>query len=163
MRCILVSSVLVTALIGCASDNTSTGPSNDRLVATLAATTGGSIAGSADVLWTTGSEQFTATMMITGDVPGSVRPWHVHFGTCATGGDVVGPAGSYNPFTVAADGTAQVSATVEFELAASAPYHVNVHESPTSSQIIIACGNLALASGGGSDDNGGGDDGGGRY
>jgi hypothetical protein len=125
---------------------------------------GGAITGSAEVHWTVGDQQFTAATQIAGDVPGAVRPWHVHFGSCATGGDVVGPAGSYTPMTVAADGTAQSTATVEFMLDASAPYHVNVHESQSAIATLIACGDLERTAGtGGADQGGGGDNGGGGY
>jgi len=165
MRSILGSLVLIIAPTGCGgsggSDSSDDG--SRQLVATMAPLPGGgTISGSANVQWTIGDDLFTANVQIAGDAVGVVRPWHVHFGTCATGGDIVGPAGAYTPLTVGQDGAAQTTATVEFELDASAPYHVNVHESQIALTTLIACGDLGgSGGGGGSDNNGGGDDG--RY
>src|SRR5690349_12195797 len=44
------------------------------------------ITGSSVVRQVEGALSFSATILIRTDVPDAVRPWHVHFGTCATGG-----------------------------------------------------------------------------
>jgi len=164
MRSIIGSLVLITALTGCSSDSSDGNDNGSRALHAAMAPLpgGGTISGTADVQWTVGDAQFTASAQITGDVVGAVRPWHVHFGSCATGGDIVGPAGSYTPMTVGGDGAAASTALVDFELDASAPYHVNVHESQTALTTLIACGNLTSigsmpSGGGGGDDTGGGD------
>ncbi|MDB4962589.1 MAG: hypothetical protein JWP01_2588 [Myxococcales bacterium] len=89
---------------------------------------------------------FDSTIEMRSDTPGAVRPWHVHFGTCASGGDIVGPPESYRPLTIGADGTAAVSAQVVSAFDLAADYHINVHVSPAD-LTVIACGDLFLASG----------------
>ena len=86
---------------------------------------------------------FTAEIDIRNDTPGAVRPWHVHFGNCASGGDIVGPPASYRPLTISANGTDAVGAQVTAPFDLAAPYHVNVHVSPTD-MTVIACGDLRL-------------------
>ena len=84
----------------------------------------------------------TASIMVTGLQAGAVHPWHVHEGNCGSGGKIVGDPSAYTPLTVAENGTAQSSATLNVRLEEAAGYHVNVHLSPTSMETIIACGNL---------------------
>lgn len=106
---------------------------------------GSNITGSAAVTpGTTGA--VTATISISGATAGDVHPWHVHNGTCATGGGVVGPGSAYTPLTVAAGGTASSSATLPTGLDGTQKYHVNVHKSPTDMGTIVACGDLSPAS-----------------
>jgi hypothetical protein len=87
---------------------------------------------------------FSATVTLRGDEPGSIRPWHVHVGTCATGGGIVGDPAAYDVLAVDAAGVATAMARVGVELEAGAPYHVNVHFSPADLPTIIACGDLVL-------------------
>jgi hypothetical protein len=165
----LLSLLLIAPIIGCGGgggDSADDTTDDGALTATLVALPGhGPISGTANVDWIQGAQEFTASAAISADIAGATRPWHVHFGTCASGGDIVGPAGSYSALVVGQDGTAQSTATVAFELDRIAPYSVNVHESQTALSTIIACGNLApVGTGGGSDTGGGGgDDGGGGY
>lgn len=88
---------------------------------------------------------FDAEIEIRSDVPSAVRPWHVHFGTCGSGGAIVGPAEAYRTLTIASDGTAEVSAQVFAAYDLGADYHVNVHISPAD-LTVIACGDLLLTS-----------------
>ena len=83
-----------------------------------------------------------ARVSIRGAVPNAHHPWHVHRGTCSTGGAIVGEAGSYPPLHVGADGTASAVATIGVALNEDERYHVNVHRSPTELNVIIACGDL---------------------
>lgn len=83
-----------------------------------------------------------ATITINNATPGAVHPWHVHVGTCATGGGIFGDAGDYPALTVAADGNASANATIDVALNEQSSYHVNVHRSPTDLGTIIACGDL---------------------
>jgi hypothetical protein len=102
------------------------------------------IVGDAVVEQTLGAELFTADIAIRGDDPGSVRAWHVHFGTCATGGDIVGDPASYRPLLIDGEGVGVTTARVAFELDLLDDYHVNVHFSPDDLPDIIACGDLFL-------------------
>lgn len=105
------------------------------------------LSGESTVEWTEGMVGFLATARIEGDEAGAVRPWHVHHGTCGTGGGIVGADGDYPRLAVGADGTAQVSVQVAEQLSTGASYHVNVHQSEAQMEVIIACGNLHVAAG----------------
>ncbi len=87
-------------------------------------------------------EHSRVTVHLTGLQAGTY-PWHVHSGTCDTGGPIVGPADAYPPLTVGTDGEAHVESQIGVETPASGDYHVNVHRSPTDLATIVACGNLS--------------------
>lgn len=101
---------------------------------------GSGITGSAMVRPTSGGG--SATVSISGAPPNSTLPWHVHSGTCATGGGVVGAAAAYSPLSVGADGKATSTANVSAALDPAAKYHVNVHKSASDMGTIVACGDL---------------------
>ena len=113
--------------------------------ATLQPMNGSNITGTAAVSpATTGA--MTATVNISGATAGDVHPWHVHTGTCATGGGVVGPGSAYTPLTVAAGGSASSTASIPAVLDGTQKYHVNIHTSPTDMGTIVACGDLTPSS-----------------
>lgn len=101
------------------------------------------LSGSA-VVQSTSPGSFMASAELAGDAPGAVRPWHVHFNSCAAGGGIVGADGDYPRLEVGADGAATASVTVAQPLAVGAAYHVNVHLSDGDLATIIACGDLVL-------------------
>jgi hypothetical protein len=113
--------------------------------ATLQPMNGSNITGSATVT-PASTSAMTATVNISGATAGDVHPWHVHNGTCATGGGVVGPGSAYTPLTVAAGGSASSTASIPAVLDATQKYHVNIHKSPTDMGTIVACGDLAPSS-----------------
>ena len=83
------------------------------------------------------------TLVLTGLPSGGPFPWHVHDGTCETGGPIVGDAAAYPPLMVGADGRAEASARLlGLKLNEAKKYHVNVHRSPSDLATIIACGEL---------------------
>ena len=82
-----------------------------------------------------------ASVRIWGAQSGARHPWHVHSGTCASGGPIVGAASAYPLLGVGTDGGATASASVDVALDESQSYHVNVHRSPTD-MSVIACGDL---------------------
>ncbi|MDQ3950044.1 MAG: superoxide dismutase family protein [Gemmatimonadota bacterium] len=82
-------------------------------------------------------------LVLTGLPPGGPYPWHVHDGTCETGGPIVGDPAAYAPLTVGADGRAEANARLlNFKLNEAKKYHVNVHRSAGDLATIIACGQL---------------------
>jgi hypothetical protein len=84
------------------------------------------------------------TLVLQGLPPGGPHPWHVHDGTCATGGPIVGDAAAYTPLTVGADGRTEGSARLlNLKLNEAKKYHINVHRSTTDLATIIACGELS--------------------
>ena len=77
---------------------------------------------------------------------GTVRPWHVHYGTCGNDQGVVGEMSLYTPLQPGPDGTAKVTANLPMELAPDKTYFVNIHKSPQETTTIVACGNLTSTS-----------------
>ena len=77
-----------------------------------------------------------------GDVAGSVRPWHIHSGTCATGGGVFGGGRSYTPITIDAKGEGTGKASLTAVLPDTGSFYVNIHESSGNMAKIVACGDL---------------------
>ena len=102
----------------------------------------GGLTGQSSVQQLQGAQAFTAVAALRGDVPNSIRPWHVHFGTCATGGDIVGADLAYPRLAIGTDGSATAMARVEATLEPGASYHVNIHFSDEQLENIIACGDL---------------------
>lgn len=83
-----------------------------------------------------------ANISISGAVAGASHPWHVHLGTCANSGAIVGSAGSYPVLVAGTDGKASANATISAALSEGSAYSVNVHRSPNDLATIIACGDL---------------------
>ena len=113
--------------------------------AQLASRAGTSVTGSAtsrSVGMEGGSGTSTASVEVRGATPGARHPWHVHSGTCATGGPIVGDANDYPVLVVEPDGTADANAAIGAGMSDDARYHVNVHRSPSDLGTIIACGDL---------------------
>jgi hypothetical protein len=78
------------------------------------------------------------------DAAGAIRPWHVHVGSCAKGGPVLGAASAYPALRVNAKGAAEGKATLRLALPDSGSYYVNIHESAAAMSKIVACGDLLL-------------------
>lgn len=77
-----------------------------------------------------------------GDVAGSVRPWHIHTGSCAKAGGVFGGGRSYTPITIDAKGEGTGKASLTAVLPDTGTYYVNIHESSANMAKIVACGDL---------------------
>jgi len=78
------------------------------------------------------------------DAAGAVRPWHVHVGSCAKGGPVLGAASAYRALRVDGKGAAKGEATLRLVLPDSGSFYVNIHESAAAMTRIVACGDLML-------------------
>lgn len=141
MRRALGVMALAVVFAGCGDDDT---VGDDETFSTSLEGTEGweQLSGSATVRWVEGTTGFLANIEIEGDEPDQVRPWHVHFGTCETGGAIVGPPGDYPALETDGSGRADANATVDAELDRDADYHVNVHLSEDDLDTIIACGDL---------------------
>jgi hypothetical protein len=103
--------------------------------------------GEAAFAWTEGTQEITAGVLVTGDEPGEVRPWHVHHNTCAEGGGIVGSDDDYPRLVIEGDGTASVVTNVPVGIDPAADFHVNVHLSEEEMETIIACADLTLIPG----------------
>ena len=88
-----------------------------------------------------GAGSSTASIALSNGTPTAVHPWHVHSGTCETGGPIVGATGDYPLLEVAADGSARATASIGVGMSDESRYHVNVHRS-TGDLTVIACGDL---------------------
>ena len=88
-----------------------------------------------------GAGTATASVEIRGAAPGARHPWHVHSGTCATGGPIVGEANDYPVLEIEADGTDEATAAIEAGMNDETRYHVNVHRS-AADLTVISCGDL---------------------
>ena len=108
--------------------------------ASLQSMNGTNVSGSATVAPAPGGS--TATINIRDAAAGAVHPWHVHVGTCSTGGGIAGPASAYSPLNVTAGGNANSTAQLPMTLDPTQSYHVNVHNSPSDMGTIVACGDL---------------------
>jgi hypothetical protein len=87
-------------------------------------------------------EQTTATVTVTGAPANGTHPWHVHSGTCAQPGPIVGPPAAYTPLKVDSAGTARLEATLPFATPTTGAYSVNVHMSPAQMGMIVGCADL---------------------
>lgn len=73
---------------------------------------------------------------------GDRHPWHIHSGTCGSGGAIVGDPTKYPLLQVGQNGNASASAHIDVGLSEDRSYHINVHRSSSQMGTIIACGNL---------------------
>lgn len=132
------------ATVGADTGMAGMGGMNDRWTATLEPRGGTNVTGTANVMAGTGAGTTMAEVTLNGAPANGVHPWHIHAGTCASGGDIVGPPADYPPLNADANGTATASATVNVAAPTTGEYHINVHMSPTDLGTIVACGDLRM-------------------
>lgn len=102
------------------------------------------VVGSATLSPASNPSQSTATVMVANSEAGATHPWHIHAGTCGSGGGIVGPPDAYQPITVGTNGRGERTVTLPFSTPTQGEFYVNVHKSPTDLKTIIACGPLNL-------------------
>ena len=113
-----------------------------RWTATLQSMAGTNVTGTASAMAGTSAGTTMAEVTISGAPANGEHPWHIHSGTCASGGDIVGPPTDYMPIRADASGNGTSTATVNVAAPTSGDYHVNVHMSPSDLKTIVACGDL---------------------
>ncbi|MES3035364.1 MAG: hypothetical protein V4813_15300 [Gemmatimonadota bacterium] len=118
---------------------------NMKWTTTLEPRGGTNVRGTASVSAGASQGTTTAEVAINGAPKDGTHPWHVHAGTCAASGAIVGPAADYPALKADSSGTATATATVNVAPPTSGDYHVNVHLSPTEMGTIVACGDLKMA------------------
>lgn len=92
---------------------------------------------------TTANDSTHVTVNVSGAQAGATLPWHIHEGTCTDASPpIAGPASSYPPLVVGADGRATAQAHVPVGLNEAKNYIINVHASPTNLGTIVACGDF---------------------
>lgn len=82
------------------------------------------------------------SLTIAGANAGARHPWHIHRGTCGSGGGIVGDPNAYPILQVGNDGIASASADLLVALNEGESYHVDVHQSSQAMGTIVACGPL---------------------
>lgn len=138
LTCVLLAAALAA---GCDLTTESDEP---RWVATLEATpsfTG--VRGTAEV--STSMTSSTATISLAGGAAGAAHPWHIHLGTCATGGPIVGEPAAYSPLQPGSDGRDTRVAVIGIVLTSEQRFFVNVHASQDDVATTVACGDLAMS------------------
>jgi hypothetical protein len=108
--------------------------------AVLAPTAGSKLSGSA-VVETLGPDSTRATIRLSGAMPGSEIPWHIHSGGCGAKGQILGSASSYAALKARQDGSANGTVTLPVAMPASGEFAVMVHKSKTD-MASAACGTL---------------------
>ncbi len=91
---------------------------------------------------TAGGTTVTVAFREATGMSGTVRPWHVHYGSCGNDQGIVGDASAYSPLRPGPDGTATTTATISMPLDPARSYFVNIHKSPEETTTIVACGAL---------------------
>jgi hypothetical protein len=84
----------------------------------------------------------TVTTTVTGAQGGATHPWHIHQGTCGSGGPIVGNPTAYPPLVAGDTGNASSGAKLDVGLEPGGEYHVNLHASGEDLATIAACGEL---------------------
>jgi hypothetical protein len=139
LTCVLLGAALVA---GC---DLTTEREEPRWVATLEGTPSFSgVSGTAEV--STSTTSTTARVSIAGAAAGAAHPWHVHLGTCATGGPIIGDPAAYPLLQPGADGRDTRIAVIGVVLTSDQSYFVNVHASQDDLATTVACGDLTLES-----------------
>lgn len=110
---------------------------------TIAGKDGRKITGIATAKPTADGAGMEVQVTLDGDTPGATRPWHIHSGSCAKSGGVVGGARAYTPMAIDPKGHGSAKATLPQALPDTGTYYVNIHDASAAMSIIVACGDLA--------------------
>lgn len=102
------------------------------------------IRGDAHVMSTIGVKSIMAGADIQFDAPFATRPWHVHVGSCATDGAIVGRPASYPLLRTNRGGRDDVTVRLPGGIDPDGVYHVDVHASAAELETIVACGDLSV-------------------
>ncbi|MEX0773738.1 MAG: hypothetical protein WEB89_04425 [Balneolales bacterium] len=140
---ILIALVFLgTTFMGCDRDDDNDVPEEMEFSTTLIGTDEfPAISGEGEVF--SSENEFTAAASISGAEPQAAHPWHVHEGTCASSGAIIGPPDDYSLLEVDDEGNAETSVTIfNTSLREDGDYHINVHLSEDDLDTIIACGDL---------------------
>lgn len=84
------------------------------------------------------------TVKFEGDVAGAERPWHVHHGTCAKPGIILGAAKTYPPIKVDAAGKGTLKMALPIMFPDTGEFYLSIHESSANMRKVVACGDLVL-------------------
>ncbi|MGH7475111.1 MAG: hypothetical protein ACRELD_02385 [Longimicrobiales bacterium] len=136
-RSVLLCLVLAAA---CASGGADDEEGIVDFTATIRSNPGFQVNGNAQAIASLG--RTVVTTAVTNATPAATHPWHVHRGSCGSGGPIVGDAADYPLLEIDADGQDRAVATIDVQLEDDEDYYINVHESPQRMSSIVACGAL---------------------
>lgn len=91
-----------------------------------------------------GADSTRAVVTISEAQPGATLPWHLHAGSCATIGSVVGNPAHYPPIRIGARRSGVVTVTLPMATPKGGAYAVQVHASPSNMKTVLACGELRV-------------------
>jgi hypothetical protein len=81
-------------------------------------------------------------VVISGDTPGALRPWHLHAGVCGEPGPIMGPEQLYGRIRINGRGNGVAVLELPIPFPEAGALFVNVHESAKAMQTIVTCGQL---------------------
>jgi superoxide dismutase, Cu-Zn family len=81
-------------------------------------------------------------VVISGDTPGAVRPWHLHAGLCGEAAPIVGPEQAYAKIRINARGNGVAVIDLPIPFPEAGELFVNVHASSKAMETIVTCGQL---------------------
>lgn len=112
--------------------------------ATLMPKNGSRITGNAEVKGQ-GADSSRMDIELKDAAPGTAYAWHMHSGSCATDGAVVGLASSYPELRSDSSGSADLEITLAVPAPASGVYSIRVHSpdmEPGKAGTTVSCGDL---------------------
>ena len=139
-----IPSILAVAVTAAGLAGARYGAFDHEWKAVLAPVSGSNITGEAELEGKDKDKSSEAEISIKGATAGAELPWHVHSGTCASGGGIVGDPKAYAPLKVNDKGEAKAEAKLAIATPESGDYHVNVHKSAAELGTIVSCGDLKL-------------------
>lgn len=86
--------------------------------------------------------QTRVRVVISGDTPGALRPWHLHSGICGESAPIVGPEQAYARIRINARGNGVAVIDLPIPFPEAGALFVNVHESAKAMETIVTCGQL---------------------
>lgn len=84
-----------------------------------------------------------STITLRGGLVQGDYPWHVHEGTCGSGGPIVGDPSEYPPLSTGSGTVGSATATFDADLDPDGAYYINIHR-PEDLETIVACGQLRV-------------------
>jgi superoxide dismutase, Cu-Zn family len=81
-------------------------------------------------------------VVISGDTPGALRPWHLHAGLCGEPSPIFGPEQAYARIRINARGNGVAVIDLPIPFPEAGALFVNVHESVKAMEKIVTCGQL---------------------
>jgi superoxide dismutase, Cu-Zn family len=86
--------------------------------------------------------QTRVRVVISGDTPGAVRPWHLHAGVIGDSAPIVGPPAAYSAIRINKRGNGVAIINLPIPFPETGALFVNVHEAVHAMEHVVTCGQL---------------------